>query len=51
MPKDFDKCLAEGGRVRTMKVGKDKYMPLCYDKAGKPHAGEVKTKGKKGKEE
>ena len=47
MPADFEKCAAEGGRVRTMKVGKSKYMHICYDKAGKSHAGEVKTKGKK----
>ena len=43
MPADFDKCVREGGRVRTLKVGKDKYMHICYDKAGKSHAGEVKT--------
>ena len=47
MPADFDKCVAEGGRVRTMKVGKGRYMHICYDKAGKSHAGEVKTKEKK----
>ena len=47
MPADFDKCVREGGRVRTMKVGKDRYMHICYDKAGKSHAGEVKTKQKK----
>lgn len=44
MPADFDKCVKEGGRVRTLKVGKDRYMHICYDKAGKSHAGEVKTK-------
>lgn len=44
MPKDFDDCVAGGGRVRTIKVGKDKYMHVCYDKQGKSHAGEVKTK-------
>ena len=44
MPADFDKCVREGGRVRTLKVGKDKYMHICYDKAGKSHAGEVKVK-------
>ncbi len=44
MPADFEKCVKEGGKVRTLKVGKDKYMPICYDKAGKSHAGEVKIK-------
>jgi len=44
MPADFEKCVAEGGRVRTIKVGKGKYLRICYDKAGKSHAGEVKQK-------
>jgi len=42
-PQDFEKCVADGGRVRTIKVGKDKYMRICYDSAGKSHAGEVKV--------
>lgn len=46
-PQDFEACVANGGRVRTIKVGKGKYMHICYDKAGKSHAGEVKTKQKK----
>ena len=44
MPADFDKCVADGGRVRTISVNKTQYMHVCYDKAGKSHAGEVKTK-------
>jgi len=44
MPADFDACVAAGGRVRTLKVGKGKYMHICYDKEGKSHAGEVKEK-------
>ena len=46
MPADFDKCVSEGGRVRTVAVKgqPNKYMHVCYDKAGKSHAGEVKTK-------
>ncbi|KKM14604.1 hypothetical protein LCGC14_1704460 [marine sediment metagenome] len=44
MPAGFDKCAREGGRVRTKKVGKNKFMHICWDKAGKSHAGEVKTK-------
>ena len=48
MPADFDKCVDEGGRVRTMKVKGGRFMRICFDKAGKSHAGEVrKTKGKK----
>ena len=26
-----------------IKIGKDKYMRVCYDKDGKSHSGEVKT--------
>jgi len=45
MPKDFDKCVKEGGRVRTKKVEgqPNKYFHICWDKQGKSHAGEVKT--------
>jgi len=44
MPADFEKCRAEGGRIRTKKVGKNKYMRICWDKDGKSHAGHVETK-------
>lgn len=44
MPADFDKCVNEGGRVRTMPLSKGRYMHVCYDKNNKSHAGEVKTK-------
>jgi phage I-like protein len=45
-PADFDRCVRSGGRVRTIAVkGKpNQYMHVCYDKAGKSHAGEVKSK-------
>ncbi len=43
-PQAFDKCVKEGGRVRTKKVGKDKFMHICWDKEGKSHAGEVKIR-------
>ncbi len=49
MPADFDKCVDDGGRVRTMKLKGGRYMRVCYDKAGKSHAGEVKTKSKEEK--
>ncbi len=46
MPKDFLKCVNEGGRVRTKAVNKKRgeYMHICFDKRGKSHAGEVKRK-------
>lgn len=44
MPEAFDKCVAGGGRVRTMKVKGGRFMRICFDKAGKSHAGEVKKK-------
>ena len=50
MPKDFERCVSGGGRVRTIKPkgkGSKTYMPVCYDKKGKSHAGEPKKrKGK-----
>jgi hypothetical protein len=48
MPADFERCVRNGGRVRTIKHGKDKYQHICYDKEGS-HAGEVKTKKKESK--
>lgn len=47
MPADFDKCVKEGGRVRTMKVKGGRFMRICFDKQGKSHAGEVRTKKEK----
>jgi len=44
MPADFTKCVSEGGRVRTLRVGKEKYLRVCYDKEGKSHSGEIKQK-------
>jgi len=46
-PQAFEKCVDEGGRVRTLKLKGNRYMYICYDKKGKSHAGEVKTKEKK----
>jgi len=43
MPEAFRKCVAAGGRVRTIKPSPDKFMPICFDSNGS-HAGEVKTK-------
>jgi len=50
MPADFDKCVAENGRVRTMTLKNGRHMKICYDKAGKSHAGEV-HQPKEGKKE
>ena len=44
MPEDFDKCVSDGGRVRTKKINAKQYIHICYDKEGKSHSGEVKTK-------
>lgn len=44
MPKNFTECVNEGGSVRTMPVKGGRYMHICYDKDGKSHAGEVKSK-------
>lgn len=46
MPAGFDSCVAKGGRVRTKKVGKRKYLHICF-KDGKSYSGEVHTKKKK----
>ena len=46
MPVAFDKCVEMGGRIRTKKLGKNKYMHICFIK-GKSYAGKVKTKKKK----
>lgn len=49
MPKDFDMCVKEGGRVRTMMLGKNKDMTahVCYDKNNKAHMGLIKSRKKK----
>lgn len=44
MPADFDKCRANGGKIRTKDLGNNQYMHICIDKSGKTHAGEVKTR-------
>lgn len=43
MPQDFYNCVYNGGKVITKKVGKGKYIKICYLN-GKSHPGEVKTK-------
>lgn len=41
MPADFEKCVREGGRVRTITPKKGVYIKVCYDKNGDVHRGEV----------
>jgi hypothetical protein len=43
MPEEFEKCVKNGGRVRTKKLSGNKYMHVCFLN-GKSYAGEVKTK-------
>lgn len=43
MPASFDRCVSNGGRVRTKEVGNGKYMHICFS-GGKSYAGEVKKK-------
>jgi hypothetical protein len=45
MPRDFEKCVKEGGRVRTKKLSGGKYLHICF-KDGKSYRGEIKTKKK-----
>jgi tartrate dehydratase alpha subunit/fumarate hydratase class I-like protein len=43
MPKEFDSCMANGGRVITKRVNDKEYMHICYPKGGGPSiAGETK---------
>ena len=50
MPAGFEKCEAEGGRIKTKSIKGGRYMRICWNKQGKSFAGEVqqsKTKEKK----
>ena len=47
MPKAFEDCVKNGGRVRTKKLSGGRYMHICFLN-GKSYAGEVKTKEKEG---
>lgn len=49
MPAAFNKCVKEGGRVRTKEVkGSKEYIHICF-KGGKSYAGETKKKKKSNK--
>lgn len=43
MPADFEKCIAQGGKVRTKKMKNGKFMHICF-KDGKSYAGEIRKK-------
>jgi len=43
MPEPFDRCVREGGKVRTKDLGGNKYIHICI-KDGKSYSGEVKTR-------
>ena len=43
MPANFDKAVAEGGKVITKRVNADEYMHIVYPRGGGPPIpGEVK---------
>ena len=46
MPKAFDDCVKNGGKVRTITLGGNKYRHVCTLK-GKVSYGHIKTKKKK----
>ena len=43
MPTEFDACVKNGGRVRTLDLKDDKYQHVCFI-GGKSFAGDVKEK-------
>lgn len=50
MPKPFEDCVKNGGRVRTKTLSGGRYMHICYLN-GKSYTGEVKQrKGERLKE-
>lgn len=46
MPADFERCVANGGRVRTKTLSGGRYIHICF-LDGKSYAGEVKKKLKR----
>lgn len=50
-PADFEKCVREGGRVKTTNPKEGTYIHVCWDKQGKSHSGEVKHSKKEASEE
>ena len=50
MPEAFDRCVREGGKVRTKTLDGGRYQHICIDKNGTVHPGYVKTKKSAGGE-
>jgi hypothetical protein len=46
-PKGFDECRRQGGKIKSVSVGKGKYMHICFLN-GKSYKGEVKERKDKG---
>ena len=45
MPANFEKCVANGGRIRTKTLSGGRYIKVCFPKNGGPSvAGYVKMK-------
>lgn len=42
MPKAFNDCAKNGGKIRTKKLKNGKYIRICYDKEGNSYPGEIK---------
>lgn len=43
IPKKFESCVANGGRVRTKSLPDGKFIHICF-KNGKSYSGEVKKR-------
>lgn len=50
MPKEFDNCVAKGGKVRRKSLKAGKYINICFLN-GKSYSGEVHESKKKSKKE
>jgi len=45
MPRAYERCVRNGGRVRTVKPNQDQYLRICYDSdTDDAHADYVKTR-------
>lgn len=43
MPREFENCVKNGGKIRTKKLPNGKYIKLCFLR-GQSFSGEVHTK-------
>ncbi len=46
MPAAFDRCVKNGGKVRTKTLSKNRYQRICFIN-GKSYVGEIKKKKKR----